>query len=123
MVDCCHSTLVAGHYANFSFYCGWVSLRIVVEQIQLNYIASLHGAGTDVGVMAVTTFGQLRAKELTAEEGHPPEDIQTTHDAFRFVHTESVDELDKRSGELEEILDGGLTVALSALMRRIGGPR
>jgi hypothetical protein len=56
----------AGHYADFRLFVGWASLRVRVDRLQLRYVASLHGAGREPGVMAVTTFAEIeqRASEL-----------------------------------------------------------
>ncbi|MGH7265150.1 MAG: hypothetical protein ACREMB_09910 [Candidatus Rokuibacteriota bacterium] len=72
--------------------------------------------------MAVTTFGELESPTL-GDEGQAvtpnPEYLTTTKDAFRFVHTENLDALDARSAELRELLDEGLTEALSQLLKRL----
>ncbi len=120
------SARTAGHYADFTGYSSWSNLRIRLEGIQLRFAASLHGAGRDVGVMAVTTFGDLSAYSSKpapsgTSEAAPPqyEPFQTTRDAFLFVHTESTDALDARIPELESLLDSGLTVALSRLLTQV----
>lgn len=112
----------AGHFADFSFYTSWTSLRVRVEGIQLRYVASVHGAGKDAGVMAVTTFAEI-ADLIEGDRGPKSsgerELIPTTKDSFRFVHAESTDVIEKRVPELEEVLDSGLGIALASLMRRL----
>jgi hypothetical protein len=48
-----------------------------------------------------------------------PVDFETTHDAFRYVHTEMVGDLDARAGELEQLLEEGLTEALAKLLKHV----
>lgn len=115
------SAQVAGHDANFEGFVGWSRLRMYTDRWMVRYVASVHGAGREPGVMAVTTFAEL--------EPHPPQDIDaspappdyetTTFDAFRFVHTESIEEIDHRASELEDLLDQGLAVALAELMKKV----
>jgi hypothetical protein len=116
------SARTAGHFADFSFFSGWSRLRIRVEGSQLLFIASLHGAGREQGVMAVTTFGILvPPQEASGEETEPrhTEWFQTTKDAFRFVHTEQPDDIAQRGHELEELLDEGLVEALAKLLSNV----
>jgi len=117
VIDSAH---VAGHWADFSLFAGICQMRVRVEGHQVRYVASLHGAGRDPGVMAVTTFAEIRAAADDDDEAAPAaEPVRTTKDAFRFVHTESVDELDRRAHELGELLEEGLAEALAQLSRRI----
>jgi hypothetical protein len=37
-------------------------------------------------------------------------------DSFRFVHSESIEEINQRAAELEQSLDQGLAVALAELL-------
>ena len=113
------SAHTAGHYADFRTFSGWAGLRIRVERSQLRYVASLHGAGREPGVMAVTTFAELEPFPA-AEDGAPAprEYLHTTPDAFRFVHSEPLDEINGRAAELEQLLDEGLAVALAELLKR-----
>lgn len=113
------SAHTAGHYADFSYFAAWCRLRVRVENLDLRFVASLHGAGRDIGVMAVTTFGELAEPDTADKKGATTvrENFATTKDAFRFVHTESADEIGKRSGELEELLEEGLAVALTQLLK------
>jgi hypothetical protein len=70
--------------------------------------------------MAVTTFAEI-APYLPGDvpaDPTAPEYIPTTADAFRFVHSEPLDELANRAGELEALLDAGLAVALADLLKR-----
>jgi hypothetical protein len=89
-----------------------------VEGTLLSFVASVHSAGSNSGVLAVTTFATIRHGNSTLEA---PEvaDISTTADAFRVVHTESMEAVNDRFGELHELLDQGLTVALAELLKRI----
>lgn len=105
----------AGHYADLTAFAGYVQLRVAIENATLRYVASIHGAGRETGVMAVTTFGTLRS----AAEAGTGQNVATTFDAFRFAHTESLEDLDGRAPEIEELLDSGLTVALLKLHKRI----
>lgn len=120
--DATDSARVAGHPADFTLYSSWASIRIRVEGLQLRYIASLHGAGRDSGVMAVTTFALLEDyhPEGKSVQTGPRKFIESSKDSFRFVHTENMDSIVvEREKELDELLDSGLTVALSQLMKRI----
>lgn len=115
------SAHTAGHYADFEVFAGWSRLRVRLEGWQLRYVASLHGAGRDPGVMAVTTFAEIEPSPLPeGEEESPParDYIRTTTDAFRFVHSETLDQINQRAPELEDLLDEGLAVALSELLKK-----
>jgi hypothetical protein len=115
------SAQVAGHYADFRAFSGWASLVIRTDRWRLRYVASLHGAGREPGIMAVTTFAEI--------EPHPPQEgeegltsselVRTTVDAFRFVHTEGIHDIDRRAPELESLLDDGLSVSLAEMMKRL----
>jgi hypothetical protein len=116
------SARTAGHYADFRQYVAWFSFRVFVDVFTLRFVASLHGAGRDPGVMAVTTFAEIESPSGDEEQGtaSPKVDhVTTTKDAFRFVHTESLEDLERRSGELEELLDEGLAEALAVLLKRV----
>jgi fido (protein-threonine AMPylation protein) len=115
------SAHTAGHYADFEIFSGWSSLRVRLERWQLRYVASLHGVGREPGVMGVTTFAEIEPyPQPQAEENAVPvrDYIRTTTDAFRFLHSETPDQIGERASELEELLDEGLAVALSDLMKR-----
>ncbi|HLA77265.1 MAG TPA: Fic family protein [Vicinamibacteria bacterium] len=114
------SAHAAGHYADFSVFTGWASLRIRLDSWLLRYVASLHGAGRDPGVMAVTTFAEIEPVVPTPEDEAAPrrQYVQTTADAFRFVHAESAEHIHDRAQELEDLLDEGLAVALLELRKR-----
>lgn len=131
IIDTAHR---AGHYADFGGYTGWSRLRVVLDAVTLRFVASVHGAGREPGVMAVTTFAEIEGlpTELesvspnlveVASEGDSAREardrtiVRTSSDAFRFVHTESFEELEARSEELVELLDGSLAVALGALLQ------
>lgn len=115
------SAQFAGHYADFRTFAGWASLRIRTDRWVLRYAASLHGAGQEPGIMAVTTFAELEPHP--AQEGEAGttsrEQIRTTVDAFRFVHTEDMDDIGRRAAELERLLDDGLSVALAEMMKKL----
>jgi len=115
------SAQVAGHIADTRTFAGWCGLRIRTERWVLRYVASIHGAGRDAGIIAVTTFAEVEPypPQETGEAAAVPEYITTTADAFRFVHTESVEEISHRAAELEELLDQGLAVALAELLKRL----
>jgi hypothetical protein len=125
------SAQVAGHYADFRTYSGWSSLRIRTDRWLLRYVASLHGAGREPGIMAVTTFAdiapiaphpvQIAPHPVQEEEDGPVsrDPIRTTIDAFRFVHTEEIHEINRRAAELEQLLDEGLSVALAEMMKKL----
>lgn len=117
---------LAGHYADFTGFTGSCCLRIRVNDLQLRYVAAIHGAGRETGVKAVVTFGDIgprpsgtTGRSIEALERIAPTDFETTHDAFRFVHTESVANLDARAGELEELLEEGVTEALARLLKQV----
>ncbi len=115
------SARTAGHYADFSRFAGWASLRAHVEGLHMQYVASLHGAGREPGVMAVTTFAEVSTEPKTDGDESPMQRdyVHTTKDGFYFAHTESVEALDARGAELEELLDEGLAVALAELLKRL----
>jgi fido (protein-threonine AMPylation protein) len=116
------SARTAGHYADFGVFAGHCNLRIRLEDLQLRYVASIHGAGRELGIMAVTTFAELEPQTDGGEEEGPPtppEIIRTTKDAFRFVHTESPEDIEKRAPELEALLDEGLAEALVKLLGKV----
>lgn len=110
------SARTAGHYADFIPATGWCGLRGRVGDLSLRYVASLHGAGQQGGVLAVTTFAELEGS-MPEQGAGEREFIQTTKDAFRVVRTESLEAIDQRKAELEELLDEGLTVALVRLFQ------
>lgn len=122
VIDSAHA---AGHYADFRAYAAWSSLRIRLERWQLRFVASVHGAGREPGVMAVTTWADLApiaGEPADRERQDSPTAsglIRTTTDAFRFVHTESVDAINARASELEDLLDEGLALALAALLATV----
>lgn len=115
------SAQYAGHYADFRTFSGWASIRIRTDRWLLRYVASLHGAGREPGIMAVTTFAEI--------EPHPPQEgeegltsrelVRTTVDAFRFVHTEEIHDINRRAPELERLLDDGLSVSLAEMLKKL----
>lgn len=119
IIDSAHD---AGHFADFHVYNAWSSLRVRLDPWQLRYFASLHGAGRTPGVMAVTTFADIGPFERSNVVDESPEGrdrIRTTTDAFRFVRSESVEEINGRAAELENLLDEGLAIALTELLKRV----
>jgi hypothetical protein len=70
--------------------------------------------------MAVTTFGEIQAYPFLDASDDPDtsEFVRTTVDAFRFVHSESLEELTQRARELEDLLDEGLAVVLAELLKK-----
>jgi Fic family protein len=70
-------------------------------------------------IAAVTTFAELEPFPAGEDDGPTPREyIHTTPDAFRFVHSEPLGDIEQRAGELEVLLDEGLAVALAGLLRR-----
>lgn len=114
------SSEVAGHYADLRTFAGWSRLRIRTDRWLARYVASVHGAGRDPGVIAVTTFAEIEPYSDQETDGgqETSEYITTTADAFRFVHSESIEEISQRATELEELLDHGLAVALAELLKK-----
>lgn len=112
----------AGHYADFSFFAGWCRLLIRTDKWQLRYVASLHGAGKEPGVMAVTTFADIGLPPALRQRGVDREVLQeyvrTTKDAFHFVHSESLDDINKRGMELDNLFDEGLAVGLMEFLKK-----
>ncbi len=108
----------AEHYADMS-NAWWAMLKVRVDGFQLRFVTSIHHVGSRrTGVMAVTSFGDIRIPD---EEASTHEDtfVSTSWDAFTFTYDENVED---RSGELYEWLDQSLTVALRELMRQtLGG--
>jgi Fic family protein len=115
IIDAAHA---AGHYAYFGGFVGLLTLRVKVEGLALSFVASLHGAGADTGVMAITTIASARPVEPgPGDEGAI--DVPTTSDAFYFAYEETIESLNEREAELTDLLDAGLTVALADLTRRV----
>ncbi len=114
------SSQVAGHYADLRTFAGWSNLRIRTDRWLARYVASLHGAGREPGIMAVTSFAEIEPYSPQDADGgqETGEYVTTTVDAFRFVHSESVDEINQRAQELEDLLDQGLAVALAELLKK-----
>src|SRR5207245_5859929 len=105
----------AGHYADLAGFVGQLNLRIRLEGMQLSYLVSMHGAGVESGVMAITSFGVVRTDDPDSDSI----DVPTTTDAFYYAYSESIEALNGRAKELQDLLDDGLTVALTELMKRI----
>lgn len=108
-----------GHFADLSGYVGYSQLRVRMGASELRYVATLHGVGREPGVMAVVSFGLLESGAPETETEPGGHFFATSHDAFRFVASESVEALEKRAPELEELLDEGLSVALLRLQSQI----
>ncbi len=108
----------AEHFAHMSGDRWWTVLRLAVNGLLLSFVASIHHVGSlRTGIMAVTTFGDIRAQPREAS-GHSPTFIATSWDAFTFSHNEEVED---RAAELYELLDQSLAVALNELMERTVG--
>jgi hypothetical protein len=112
------SAHMAGHHADFTGFVALHNLRIRVEGTTMSFLASVHGAGGDSGVLAVTTFAVIRQGNPDFESPNIV-NIPTTVDAFRVVYSETVEAINGRLCELYELLDQGLTVALAELLKRI----
>jgi fido (protein-threonine AMPylation protein) len=118
------SARVVGHFVNFALYQGWWRLRVLAEGRQLDLVASMHGVGRDPGVVAVTTFAEMRDRPDNAEPGKDvsaatPEYVPTAMDAFYFVHSEEIATIESRAPDLEKILEEGLALSLAALLKSI----
>ncbi len=113
----------AGYYADFRNFHAWSQLRVKLPGWTLRFVASVHGAGRDVGVMSVTTFAEIELQHDDTLSGHEPptnrRELIVTGDAFRLVHTETVDDLNKRGPEIEELLDTGLAEGLLKLLKKV----
>lgn len=113
------SSQLAGHYADLRTFAGWSSLRIRTDRWSARYVASMHGAGREPGIIAVTTFAEIEPDPVQEDGGQEASEyITTTVDAFRFVHSETIEEINRRADELEELLDQGLAVALAELLKK-----
>lgn len=110
-----------GHYADVSGYRGYSQLRLRLGALELRYVAALHGVGREPGAMAVVTFGLVDsgASDSAAQGEGQGQSFATSYDAFRFVAGESIDDLEKRSTELYELLDEGLSVALLEFQKQL----
>ena len=107
----------AEHYADMS-NAWWAMLKAGVDGFQLRFVTSIHHVGSRrTGVMAVTTFGDIRVPDEEAST-HQDTFVSTSWDAFTFNYDEDVEE---RSGELSEWLDQSLAVALRELRRQTLG--
>jgi Fic family protein len=108
----------AEHFADLS-NAWWSMLKVKVNGLQLRFVISIHHVGSRrTGVMAITTFGDIRIPD---EEAATHEDafVPTSSDAFTFTYDEDVED---RSMELYDWLDQSLAVALRELMRHtLGG--
>ena len=116
------SAKVTGHFADFSHFKAWSSLRVSVEGMLVRYVASIHGAGRSAGVVAVTTFAEILPDPRvapSAADAVPGEFIQTASHAFTIVWTERTDDVEARMSQLDALLDEGLAAALAELMRRV----
>ena len=73
--------------------------------------------------MAVITFADIEIEPHPSPEGEEGltsrEQVRTTVDAFRFVHTEEMHDINHRAPELERLLDDGLSVALAEMMKKL----
>ena len=110
----------AEYYADLSSDTWWTRLRVTVNRLRLQFITSMHHVGSSrTGVMAITSFGDVRILSGEESPSHEETFILTSWDAFTFSHDEEVED---RTAELYEWLDQSLAVALQELMRRtLGG--
>lgn len=108
----------AEHYACFKPRAWWSMLGVSVNGVDLRFVTSIHHvASAYTGVMAITSFGIIRARSV---ESSPPGDafVETAWEPFTFCHSEDVED---RVDELNGWLDRSLAVALLTLMRRTVG--
>jgi fido (protein-threonine AMPylation protein) len=115
------SARAVGHFANFGLHQSWWRLRILTEGLQMDFVASMHGVGREPGVVAVTTFAEMRDRGRSAADANPsaPEYVATAKDAFYFVHTEEISVIESRAAELDRVLEEGLAQALARLLKSI----
>lgn len=113
-----------GHDPNLSALRKWCSLGIRFEGQDVRFVTSLHAVGRDAGVAAFVTFALVeptpskrRDQDDDAAERRT-EYIQTSADAFRFVHTETTEQLNARFADLAQMLDESLAVAVAVFMKR-----
>lgn len=108
----------AEHFAVMSADRWWTLLGMTVNGHQLRFVASIHHVGNlRTGVMAITTFGEIKAKGQ-GDPGYEDSFVSTSMDAFTFSHDEEVED---RAKELYDWLDESLAVALQRFMRRTVG--
>lgn len=106
-----------GHFADFSGPVAMFCLRLSLDELRLTFITSLHGAGRDSGVLAVTTYASLR---LGSRDGADDElVIDLPNDAFLAVGTEPVDKTTDRYQELLEQLDEALAIAMVEFAQQV----
>lgn len=112
----------AGYYADLNDLSGWSGIRIRypsrgggLRDVQLRFVAAMHGAGRSTGVLSIVTFAEIQSR-FDDEDGAPRSEykqIETTADAFRVVHTESTESLNSRAIDLSDLLDEGFAIALA----------
>lgn len=106
-----------GHFADFSGPVAMSCLRLSVEELRLTFVASLHGAGRDSGVLAVTTYSSLR---VGSRDGADDElVIDLPNDAFLAVGTEPIEAITDRYHELHEQLDDALAIAMAEFVQQV----
>lgn len=113
----------AGYYADLNDLAGWTGIRIRyparagdLRDVQLRYVAAMHGAGRGSGVLSIVTFAEIQSR-FDEPGGDPRSEytqITTTADAFRVVHTESNESINDRIADLTDLLDEGFAVALAS---------
>ncbi len=110
----------AEHFAFMQADRWWTLLGMAINGLRLRFVASIHHVGSPrTGIMAVTTFGDIRDDGDEAA-GSLIIPVDTSWDAFTFSHNEEVED---RAAELYELLDQSLAVALNELMARaVGSP-
>ncbi|MCQ3805275.1 MAG: Fic family protein [Acidimicrobiia bacterium] len=107
----------AEHYADLSKP-WWRMLKVKVDGHQLRFVISIHHVGSRrTGVMAITSFGDIRIPDEEASS-HENSFVETSRDAFTFTYDENVED---RSEELYEWLNASWSIALWKLMDQTVG--
>lgn len=107
----------AEHYADLSPGAWWTLIGMRINGIRTRFVASIHHVGsTRTGVMAITSFGDIRA--AGEESSNKDAFVEASSDAFTFSHDEEVED---RADELYEWLDQSLAVVLMEMSRRTLG--
>ena len=112
----------ADYYADLTSDQWWQMLQVDVNGFQMQFVVSIHHVGSlRTGVMAITSFGLIQHRTpRTQGEGYgiAEEFVETSWDAFTFSHDE---EVENRSGELNDWLDHSLAIAVQELSHRVVG--
>lgn len=106
----------ADHCADLSSPSWWRQLWVSVQGYQMRFVVSIHHVSRSRdGVMAITTFADIRLRVEDEELRHEESFVETSLDAFYFSHD---DQVGSRSDALYEWLDRSLAVGLHELMVR-----